>query len=104
MAVDIGAKVGLEGEAEYKKAITEITQQTKTLKAEMKETTTGFDKNTTAMEKAKAKAEILNKQIEVQKERIEKTKDMLQKATEAYGEADTRHCNLRNSWQRPMQS
>lgn len=89
MAVAIGAKVGLEGEAEYKKAITEITQQTKTLKAEMKEATTGFDKNTTAMEKAKAKAEILNKQIEVQKERIEKTKDMLQKATEAYGEADT---------------
>ena len=89
MAVDIGAKVGLEGEAEFKKAITGITQQTKTLKAEMKEATTGFDKNTTAMEKAKAKAEILNKQIEVQKERIEKTKDMLQKATEAYGEADT---------------
>lgn len=97
MAVNIGPKIGLEGEAQYKKQLKEIIQETKTLKAEMKETTSGFDKNTTAMEKAKAKAEILNKQIEVQKERIEQTKDMLKKATEAYGESDTRTLQYKES-------
>ena len=90
MAVNIGPKIGIDGEAEYRKQLQNIIQQQKTLKAEMQETASGFDKNTTAMEKAKAKAENLNKQIELQKTRVEEAKKMVEQSTEKYGEADSR--------------
>lgn len=90
MAVNIGPKIGIDGEAEYRKQLQDIIQQQKTLKAEMQETASGFDKNTTAMEKAKAKAENLNKQIELQKTRVEEAKKMVEQSTEKYGEADSR--------------
>lgn len=90
MAVNIGPKIGIDGEAEYRKQLQDIIQQQKTLKAEMQETASGFDKNTTAMEKAKAKAENLNKQIEIQKTRVEEAKKMVEQSTEKYGEADSR--------------
>lgn len=90
MAVNIGPKIGIDGEAEYRKQLQNIIQQQKTLKAEMQETASGFDKNTTAMEKAKAKAENLNKQIELQKARVEEAKKMVEQSTEKYGEADSR--------------
>ena len=90
MAVSIGPKIGLEGEAGYRKSLENIIQQQKTLNAEMKETTSAFDKNATAQDKARAKAENLSKQIDAQKTRVEKLKDMVEKSTEKYGEADTR--------------
>ena len=90
MAVSIGPKIGLEGEAEYRKSLQNVIQQQKTLAAEMKETTSAFDKNATAQDKARAKAENLSKQIDAQKTRVEKLKDMVEKSAEKYGEADTR--------------
>ena len=90
MPVNIGPRIGIEGEAEYRKALQNIIQQQKTLKAEMNETASAFDKNTTAQEKVKAKTEQLNRAIEIQKERVEQTKRMVEESTAKYGEADTR--------------
>ena len=90
MAVNIGPKIGIDGEKEYRDQLKNIIQQQKTLKAEMQETASGFDKNATAMQKAKAKAENLNKQIAIQKQRAEEARKMVEASTEKYGEADTR--------------
>ena len=97
MAVNIGPRIGLEGEAEYKKSIKEIIAEQKALSAEMKATESAFDKNASAQDKATAKAENLNKQIENQKEYIAKLKDQLDKAKEAYGENSTTVSKLREN-------
>lgn len=95
MAVDIGPRIGLEGEAEYKKSIRDIIAEQKALAAEMKATESAFDKNATAEEKATAKAESLNKQIENQKKYVEKLKEQLEKTKESYGENDAKVSKLR---------
>ena len=90
MAVNIGPRIGIEGEAEYRKQLNNIIQQQKTLAAEMHATESAFGKNATAQEKAKAKAESLTKQIELQKQRVEAAAKMVRESAKAYGEADDR--------------
>lgn len=97
MAADIGVKIGVEGEAEYKKSIKDIIAEQKALAAELKATDAAFDKNASAQDKAAKKAEILNKEIENQKEYISKLKDQLEKAKEAYGDNDSRVSKLRET-------
>lgn len=97
MPTNIGPKIGIEGEAEYRKSIQNIIQQQKTLKAEMEATSSAFDKNASAQEKNKAKAESLNKQIEVQKDRVEKLKSMVDQSAAKYGEADTKTLKWREA-------
>lgn len=89
MAVNIGPRIGIDGEAEYRKQMQNIIQQAKTLDAEMKKVTASFDKNTTAEEKARAVGEVLQKQIEVQKKRVEELQKGLEESTKKYGESDT---------------
>jgi phage-related minor tail protein len=90
MAVNIGPKIGIDGEKEYRTALQNIVQQQKTLKAEMEATTSAFDKNTTAQEKLRAKTDLLNQQISTQKDRVDKLNEMVQAATDKYGDADTK--------------
>lgn len=90
MAINIGPRIGVDGEAQYRAQLQNIIQATKTLKAEMEQTESSFGKNASAMDKAKAKAENLTKQIELQRQRVDQLKDMVQKSAEKYGEADTR--------------
>ena len=97
MAVDIGPRIGLEGEAEYKKSLKEIIAEQKALAAEMKATESAFDKNASAQDKAKAKMENLNKQIENQKKYVETLKEQLEKAKEAYGDNSEKVSKLREN-------
>lgn len=90
MAVNIGPRIGIDGEAEYRKQLNNIIQQQKTLKAEMTATTSAFDKNTSAQEKARAKTENLTKQIDLQRQRVEADAKMVEESAKAYGEADSR--------------
>ena len=90
MAVNIGPKIGIDGEAKFRSEIKNITQQMKTLKAEMGETESAFGKNTTAMEKARAKSQNLTSQIETQKTRVEQLNQMVEASAEKYGDADTK--------------
>lgn len=86
MPVNIGPKIGIEGEDEYRKQIMDLVQSTKTLDAQMKALETTSDKEASAQEKAAKKAELLSKAQKEQKDRIEKLKDMVAKSTEKYGE------------------
>ena len=88
MAVNIGPRIGIDGEAEYRKQLNNIIQQQKTLSAEMRATESAFDKNATAQERASAKAANLNKQIDLQRQRVEAASRMVEESTKAYGEAD----------------
>lgn len=90
MAVNIGPKIGVDGEAEYRKQMNNIIQQAKTLSSEMKSLTSSFNASTSAEQKAAAQKGVLTKQIETQKERVALLTKGLQECAEKYGENDTR--------------
>lgn len=88
MAYDIGPKIGIEGEAEYRKALQSIITQQKTLATEMTATASAFDKGEKSMEAYTAKNAVLEKQIAAQKEKMDLLKRAVQEASDKYGEAD----------------
>lgn len=90
MAVNIGPKIGVDGEAEYRKEMNNIIQQAKTLSSEMKAVTSSFSKNDSEQKKLTAQTQVLNKQIEVQQKRVEKLAEMYQKSAQKLGENDTK--------------
>lgn len=89
MAVNIGPRIGIDGEAEYRKQLNNIIQQAKTLDSEMRAVTSSFDKNTSAQEKNTKTGEVLQKQIAVQERRIDELRKGLAAAADKYGENAT---------------
>lgn len=88
MAYDIGPKIGIEGEAEFRKAINQINTNMKTLGTEMQVVASQFDKNDKSQEAYTAKNQVLNKQIEEQKNKLEQLSKGLEASSEKYGEND----------------
>lgn len=86
MAYDIGPRIGVEGEAEFRKAITQINQTVKTLGTEMAAVTSAYSKNDKSAENLTAQNKVLNKQIEAQREKLEQVKNMLAASAKETGE------------------
>ena len=86
MAVNIGPKIGIDGEKEYRKQVNDLITQQKTFSAEMKELESSFDDTTSAMEKNRKKSELLEKQIANQEKQVEELEKGLEAAKEKYGE------------------
>lgn len=89
MAVNIGPKIGIEGEREYRKQINDLITQQKTFSAEMRALESSFDDTTSAMEKNKKKAQLLSKQIQNQEKQVEELEKGLEAAADTYGENAT---------------
>ena len=90
MAVDIGPKIGIDGEAEFRKSLQNINQQLKTLGSEMIAVTSAFGDNADSEDALAAKTSVLNKQIEAQQKKIDELNKGLTASAEKYGENDTR--------------
>lgn len=88
MPVNIGPKIGIDGEAKFRKELGDIIQQAKTLASEMKVVTSSFDANDQSQKKLSAQASVLNKQIELQKTRIEQLRQAVTESSSKFGEAD----------------
>lgn len=89
MAVNIGPRIGIDGEAEYRKQLNNIIQQAKTLDSEMKAVTAQFGKNADSQEALTEQSRILSQQIDVQKRRVEQLEKGLSAASKEYGETAT---------------
>ena len=89
MATQIGPKIGIEGEKEYRAQINQIIQQTKTLNAAMEKTSSEWTKNTSQMTKNKAVAQNLVQQIDLQKQKLSQMNAMLEASVAKYGENAT---------------
>lgn len=89
MATQIGPKIGIEGEKEYRQQINQIIQQTKTLDAAMDRTASEWTKNTSQMTKNKAVAQNLVQQINLQKQKLQQMNAMLDASVQKYGENAT---------------
>lgn len=90
MPANIGPTIRVDGEKEYRQQMSQIVQQTKTLAAEMKNLTSGFDLNTSALKRSQDSVKNLSSQVDLQKQAISQMTDMLKKSTSAYGENDSR--------------
>lgn len=98
MAYDIGPRIGIEGEAEFRKQIQSITTVQKTLATEMQAVTSAFDKNDQSQENLTAQNKVLTKQIDAQKQKLDLLRDGLAAAAEKYGEND----KVTQGWQQAV--
>lgn len=89
MAVDIGPKIGIDGEAEFRKELNNINQQIKTLGSEMKSVTSAFDAGDDAERNLAEQTRILNAQIDAQEEKLKQLQRGLELSTEKLGDADS---------------
>lgn len=90
MADNFGLKIGLEGEKEFKKALSDINSSFKVLGSEMKLVESQFGKNDTSVGALTARNQVLNKEIEAQKQKIETLRSALENAASSFGENDKR--------------
>ena len=85
LATNIGPKISVEGEAQYRKQMAQIIAQQKALAAEMKATVSGFTSATSAQEKARASASVLDRQIANLTDALKAQQGQLDKAEAKYG-------------------
>lgn len=100
MAVQIGPKIGIDGEKEYREQIKAITDQTKSLAAAMDKTASTFSKNTSQMTKNKAIAQNLAENINLQSDKLSIFNKMLDEATAKFGA----NSSAAQAWQRAVDS
>ena len=86
MAIDIGPKIGLDGEAEFRKNLQNINQMLKTLGSEMKAVTSAFTENDDAQAALTAQAGVLTRQIETQEKKVQELKKGYEAAAKQLGE------------------
>lgn len=94
---DIGPKISVEGESEYRKQMQSIIQKQREYSAELASATAALGKNATAQERATSVASILRKQIQNQESALSAQNLMLQKAVNKYGEASVQASKFRTS-------
>ena len=83
---NIGPRIAVDGEEQYRAQIKQIVEQAKTLDAQMRAVTASFDKNTTAEEKAAKTSGILAQQLQTAEKRVDLLRDMVEKSAAATGE------------------
>lgn len=86
MAADIGPKIGIDGEKEFRESLRAMGQQLKTLGTEMKAVTSAFDVDNDSQKKLAAQSDVLNRQLEVQQQRLGEIQKALDYAKANYSE------------------
>ena len=82
MANDIGIRIGVDGEKEFKTALSAINAQLKNLSSEMKAAVTSMTGMDSAESRSAKKADILGRSIEVTKQKIDMIRAAYDRARE----------------------
>lgn len=98
MPYDIGPRIGIDGESEFRRSIQNINANIKSLGSEMKVVTESFADNANSMEALAAKTDVLERRYDQQAKHLEKVQDMLDRAKSKYGENATETLK----WQRAV--
>lgn len=98
MPYDIGPRIGIDGESEFRRSIQNINANIKSLGSEMKVVTESFADNANSMEALAAKTDVLERSYDQQEKHLEKVQDMLDRAKSKYGENATETLK----WQRAV--
>ena len=86
MASSFGGTIKLQGESEYRKALSEITSNLKVLNSEMKVVTSQYNTNDKSAENLGKQNDVLNKKISEQEEKVKILTKALQDAEQETGE------------------
>lgn len=86
----IGAGISLDGEKEFRQAITNINQDIRVLDSEMKKVSAEFDDNGRSVKDLAAKQDVLGRQMLNQITKVQEARKALQAMAREYGEADKR--------------
>ena len=89
MAYDIGPKIGMDGEAEFRKQLSNINTSLKTLDTELKKVASEFQDNAESQDALISKNKVLAKTLDAEKKKIDEVKKALEAAKENYGENST---------------
>lgn len=81
---NIAASVGIDGEKQFRQAITNINSDMKVLSSEMKKVTSAFGANEKSIESLTAKEKVLNAQVEKQKEKVEELRKAMENSKNQY--------------------
>ena len=90
MPVDIGPRIGIDGEKEFRQQLQNINQQIRTLGSEMKAVTSSFEDGDRSEEALSAQTGVLNRQIDAQRQKLTQLQKGLDAAADKFGEADTK--------------
>lgn len=93
----IGPVIELQGEREFKKALTDINAGLKVTASELTLVTTKFSDNAKSVEALTAKNAALKNQIEGQTQKVTKLREALANSISTYGEADTKTLRWKTS-------
>ena len=96
----ISTSIKLDGEAEFKKQMSSVNSELKTLRTEMAYSEEQFKGQANTMEALTAKDKLLRKEIEQQEEKVRALEKAVSDASEAYGDNDKRTDNWRQSLNR----
>lgn len=97
MAVNIGPKIGLDGEKEYRDSLNNIIQQQKTLNSEMKKVSSTYDTNGSKIKKNKELHEQLGKAVDNQEKRVEMLRAGLKDYERTTGESSTQTLKMKQA-------
>lgn len=98
MPYDIGPVIGIEGEKQFRQAITQINTNLKTLATEMNLVSSTYDKNDKSAKALTAQNAVLNKQLSAQKQKVDELAKGLAAAAGKYGEND----KVTQGWQQAV--
>jgi len=86
---DIGLRAKVEGEREFKSAMSEIGAAVKALNSEMRLVASQFDKTDVSQSALASKGEVLTKQVDAQRQKVELLSKALEDSKVKYGENST---------------
>lgn len=96
----ISTSIKLDGEAEFKRQMSAVNSELKTLRTEMAYSEEAFKGQANTMEALTAKDKLLRREIEQQEEKVRALEKAVSDSTEAYGDNDKRTDGWRQSLNR----
>lgn len=90
----LGGTIKLHGESEYRRALSQITQNLREVSSEMKIVTSTYEKNDTSTDALTAKSDVLNKRLEEQKSKLKLVSDQYKQYQNAVKQSADEHTQL----------
>ena len=89
MAYDIGPRIGIDGESQFRKQLDNVNASLKTLDTELKKVSSEFRDNANSEQALIAKNNVLRKSIDEQQRKIKEVEYALQQAADKFRENST---------------
>ena len=83
-------RVELDGEKQYKQALSELNKGNQVLASEMRKLSAEYKNNDKSVEALTKRGDVLERQLLQQKDKVQTLRDALANAAKQYGEADKR--------------